>query len=1000
MADGATKASTASILSQAAAFDVQRAAVHRSAQTRVVALTTEAKALSAQARAIEEGERRNKSFSRSLTAVSGGLQTMGIGFAITGGIIVKVLFNASKAWQAYETQTAKTLTQVDGFTTSVRELGDIGLSVARRLPVAFESIQETLFFILSSIDTNLKGATIGLEKFGRAAVAGQTDMQTAAKGTIAILNAFNVPIENVNEVLDVQFELVRKGVGTYEEFAKVFGQVVPAAARAGQNFETIAAMLAFLTRNGLSASRAATSAARAMEAFAHPTAVGRLEAMGVVMKNSEGNFLPLIDILTSLREKLLAIPAGDRIEAIQDIFKGAGNQIQARRFIDQVLLRKGDLEDFTSLLESMGSASGVMEEKFREMSNTAAVKMQLLSNRWQVLKIAMGEAVTPVLLTLVSGMSRVVDWFNNLSPGVKKIVSQFLIWGAVVSLIIGVLLVLIGLLAGFVAAFVVAGTEILAVLAIIAAVVVAVIGLGAAIIAAWKNSEGFRQVLVGVVSIFKQLWAIVVNTAQGIGQAFSKHLLPPLQKFFQVIEKHVFPAARNFQKMLAEEVIPKVKEAGRIIKSILGKAFEFLGMVIEKVAVPAIQKVSEWWHEHEERLRPLIKAFAQVVKWTLIVAAVFVGILIAALALPIIVIGLIIAAVALLIFAWTKVIQFVKFLAGKIAEFFVGLWNRLVGIWNNIIGVVVFAMALIGKQIAFGIAIVKAIWNSFWNVFGGLFKAIWQLILAIVKLYTTMFTEVWKDWLVPLGRFFVNIWNSITKFFVGVWNGIVRFVSGKWNTLTKLASTAWQLIKSRITGPINSAKDTISSVMSKIRGLWDRGWEAVRKVVVDKLNKARDTVKSKIQVVRDLFKNAKNWLFQAGKNIIQGLIDGVTKRIRTLTDIISGITDLIPQIKGPRERDLRLLQPAGQHIIQGLMRGINDVVPELTSQLTRIGGLVNKQIQPPQLTSPLNLGPVGVASSRDGGASKIVNQYVTVNTGDLDPERQAIELGWLLAARM
>jgi phage-related protein len=452
--------------------------------------------------------------------------------------------------------------------------------------------------------------------------------------------------------------------------------------------------------------------------------------------------------------------------------------------------------------------------------------------------------------------------------------------------------------------------------------------------------------------------------------------------------------------MLAEEVIPKVKEAGRIIKSILGKAFEFLGMVIEKVAVPAIQKVSEWWHEHEERLRPLIKAFAQVVKWTLIVAAVFVGILIAALALPIIVIGLIIAAVALLIFAWTKVIQFVKFLAGKIAEFFVGLWNRLVGIWNNIIGVVVFAMALIGKQIAFGIAIVKAIWNSFWNVFGGLFKAIWQLILAIVKLYTTMFTEVWKDWLVPLGRFFVNIWNSITKFFVGVWNGIVRFVSGKWNTLTKLASTAWQLIKSRITGPINSAKDTISSVMSKIRGLWDRGWEAVRKVVVDKLNKARDTVKSKIQVVRDLFKNAKNWLFQAGKNIIQGLIDGVTKRIRTLTDIISGITDLIPQIKGPRERDLRLLQPAGQHIIQGLMRGINDVVPELTSQLTRIGGLVNKQIQPPQLTSPLNLGPVGVASSRDGGASKIVNQYVTVNTGDLDPERQAIELGWLLAARM
>jgi TP901 family phage tail tape measure protein len=895
----------------------------------------------------------------------------------------------------YDRQSRRTLTQVDNIRVSLQEVADVGRRVARDIGVPFEELQDTLFFIFSSMDVNIKEAEFLLRGFSKEAIAGQADLESAARTSIAIMNALQVPVKDLTRLQDVQFQIVRKGIISYEELSKTIGRALPATARAGQSFETLGAMIAFMTRNGLSAAFASTSAARALESFAHPTVVGRLEAMGIAVRDQAGEYRPLLAVMRDMNKTLGDMAQPERTKFLQELFAGAGGTIQSRRFWDLAFKNFGKFDD---MVGHMKNSAGVFNQAYATMSNSVAVQSELVRSKWMLIKEALGRALMPAFLQLLGVFSKVLGWFDKLPQPVKSIITQFILWGSIISVVIGVLLVIIGTLGFLIGGILIAGEALVIFIAGLAALVASLLTLGAVFILSWKNSENFRKTLSNIASIFEQLWSVIVTTSKGIGQAFSKHLLPPLQKLFQVIENDVAPAIHRFQALLAKEVIPKVKEAGRIIKSIFSKAFELLGFVIERVAIPAIQKITEWWREHTNELQPLIKAFAQVVKWVLIIAAIFVGILIVALAAPIIVIGLVVGAVALLIFAFSKLIQFVKFLAGKIAEFFVGLWNRLVGIWNSIIGVVVFAMTLIGKQIAFGIAIVKAIWNSFWNVFGGLFKAIWQLILAIVKLYTTMFTEVWKDWLVPLGRFFVNIWNSITKFFVGVWNGIVRFVSGKWNTLTKLADIAWRLIKSKITGPINAAKDTISSVMSKIRGLWDRGWEAVRKVVVDKLNKARDTVKNKIQAVRDLFKNAKNWLFQAGRNIIQGLIDGVTSKIESLTSKLNEISRLIPQIKGPRERDLRLLQPAGQHIIQGLMRGINDVVPELTSQLTNISSLVSGQIRPPRLINPL--GVVSREASRDNSESKVVNQYVTINTNDLDPERQAIELGWLLAARM
>ena len=86
--------------------------------------------------------------------------------------------------------------------------------------------------------------------------------------------------------------------------------------------------------------------------------------------------------------------------------------------------------------------------------------------------------------------------------------------------------------------------------------------------------------------------------------------------------------------------------------------------------------------------------------------------------------------------------------------------------------------------------------------------------------------------------------------------------------------------------------------------------------------------------------NLKNLLFNAGMDIINGLINGVKSMIGSLTSTFSWITSLIPSWKGPLEKDMQLLAPNGAAVIQGFMRGVASQVPALRSQLSGIGAAI------------------------------------------------------------
>jgi len=104
------------------------------------------------------------------------------------------------------------------------------------------------------------------------------------------------------------------------------------------------------------------------------------------------------------------------------------------------------------------------------------------------------------------------------------------------------------------------------------------------------------------------------------------------------------------------------------------------------------------------------------------------------------------------------------------------------------------------------------------------------------------------------------------------------------------------------------------------------------------------------------FGNAGGWLVSAGRRIISGLISGIRGMIGSLRNTLGGITGMIPDWKGPAERDAKLLRPAGQLVMDGFMGGVESRVNALRRQL---GGIT---------AGMPDMAIAGAPSSRSGAA--------------------------------
>jgi len=470
------------------------------AQRRIAAINTAhqqfVRGQAVQRDAVQATAKDMQAYNQRIQQTQGLLAGVGQSAIIAGGVIGMVgakitrsFFSAADATAEFSNQNRVAVSVAKDFQGSVQDLGDAVLKVAREVPVPIEDLQETFYYTFSALDVDLKNATELVRGFADEAVVGNAKITDAARSSIAMINAYQMDVssaagttETLTRIQDMQFNTVKWGALTYQDLSTNIGKVIPAATRAGQEIEQIGGMLAFLTRQGLSAEMAATSAARALELISEARVVSRLERMGVQIRDSvTGEMRQLNDIVVDFGRHLEGLdPAGidnvmqalapldgdesqkyqsmlreadrvterlsgpERTAALHQIFMGAGNRIQARRFWDLALK---NYEELDRLVNEITTGHGEFSKTLALAWEEPAVTLGIYNNRLEALKLTIGQEVLPIKLLLVGAITNLIDKWEALDSETKANIVSFALWGGIAATAGGAAALIVGILA-------------------------------------------------------------------------------------------------------------------------------------------------------------------------------------------------------------------------------------------------------------------------------------------------------------------------------------------------------------------------------------------------------------------------------------------------------------------------------------------------------------------------------------------------------------------------
>ena len=85
-------------------------------------------------------------------------------------------------------------------------------------------------------------------------------------------------------------------------------------------------------------------------------------------------------------------------------------------------------------------------------------------------------------------------------------------------------------------------------------------------------------------------------------------------------------------------------------------------------------------------------------------------------------------------------------------------------------------------------------------------------------------------------------------------------------------------------------------------------------------------------------------LVNAGRSVIDGFLRGITGAFQKVKDTLGKLTSMLPDWKGPAQRDATILRDAGRLVMGGFERGLVDKFGDVKRTLGDVTDLIGTQV--------------------------------------------------------
>lgn len=298
-------------------------------------------------------------------------------------------------------------------------------------------------------------------------------------------------------------------------------------------------------------------------------------------------------------------------------------------------------------------------------------------------------------------------------------------------------------------------------------------------------------------------------------------------------------------------------------------------------------------------------------------------------------------------------------------------FDGIASVIQGFVGVVMGVVAILQGDFREGFS---KIWSGLGKIVNGAFKLIVGIvqvwlnvgILSVVRKGVAKILTSWKSGWGGVEKAFMavarwirsaagSLWSWLRSAVGKLMSGIKSLWQGGWTAIRNVAKTVWNAIKSTVTSVANSIRNGIKSFLSRIDDTWTaswnnvkdvlrRAWDAMKNIVSTAKDRVISTVRSLPAAIQSIFSGMGSLLVNAGRSLIDGLIGGISEKFQAVKDKLSGLTKMLPDWKGPAEKDAVLLKPAGQLLIDGLIDGFESRFGAVRKTLQSLTGDIQGQV--------------------------------------------------------